>query len=628
MSSDSKKASTEEARKLLDDRVLVLEKEILDIKHQRNQLAPITQLPVEVLAQVFLECAQTPWQASTTGYHGFIDIHMPGCTKWTVVSHVCQRWREVALGCSELWSVLNPRTPEKWLEAMIERSRDNPLSIVDPGLPYILQPEKREVILKALSEPGRWKRVELRGTSAAEDVVKLISHLTSPAPSLTELILNLEGAAHGLTPRVLPWEFLGGEVPCLRSLEISHCHPCWNPEFFTNNLTSLKLTNPPTRKTPYQDTSSGPSPQGLADVLTRIPLLTQLDLEMKLPDMSTISQTFEFAHLQRLRLAGEGGELAGLLGCLRISSALHVEINCAEADELALLSLGCALEKAWATKPATDSLSLWRLPMGGSRMEGTATSSPGTTRFVVSMGRMSSWSQTWEWPSFPKPCRLLGVVYWDHVETLSVQLSFGVGDEKSMEWVAVFERMRRLKTLSLFGEPAREFLKALMHHTAPPAKTGSTNRKDTLPLPYLESLTISGANILLTNKDESKYGPCTQTIIVALRDLVQWIQQRLASGAPKLKQLVFKECGGFSPKVEELVQKLQKAGVAKTVKQEECAAEVQDLDAESDSDDDDDEDSDDYYEGYGYHDNPYLSDDGVCNGCLEFGCEGECGTFG
>ncbi|KAH6901493.1 hypothetical protein BKA70DRAFT_1157706 [Coprinopsis sp. MPI-PUGE-AT-0042] len=626
MSSETPYESVEEARKRLDDRLLALEKEIIDTKHQRNQLAPISRLPVEVMSKIFLDCSRNPWSSPQTTYSPFASLHGPAGTRWTGISHVCHQWREVALGCSELWSLINPNMSAKWIEAMIERSQDTPISIVDFNISYIYNSKKRELLLKVLSDPGRWRSVELRVTDGGDDVSKLICRLTSPAPYLVDLSLNLEGSTFSRSRSALRRDFLGGNVPSLRRLAITHCHPSWNPDLFSNSLTSLKLSNPPVFKLAAGGPFLGPSAQELADILGRIPLLTELDLQMQLPDMTTLEPTgrsFEFLHLRKLCLVGECGELAGLLASLRIPSTARMEISCAKASEATLLLLGCAVEKAWTTHPAIDGLSLWQPPSSvGGRIQGFHASSPGVIPLIISMDIISHW----EWSGLPKAYSLLGVVSWDDVETLDAECSVGLG-EKSMEWIIVFERMKRVKTLNLSGEAAREFTKALTHHTKQPGShSGSTSFTDTVPLPYLDTLIITGANVLLTNKNTSTYGPNTQASIVTLRDIIQWMQRRQVLGAPKLKQVAFKDCYGFSPKVQELFQKLQKLDGAENLSQERCMAEVEDLDAESDSEEED-EDEDDYYDGYGYNGNPYLSDDGVCNACLEPGCEGECEDF-
>lgn len=117
------------------------------------------------------------------------------------------------------------------------------------------------------------------------------------------------------------------------------------------------------------------------------------------------------------------------------------------------------------------------------------------------------------------------------------------------------------------------------------------------------------ASVILNKKNLSIYGPNTQAAILTFQDILEWTQRRSALGAPKLREIVFEHCGGFSPKVKLLFEKLRKLGGAENVVQKMCTAEVDDLDG-LDSDDYEDWDEDD--------------DQGVCNACLEFPCEGEC----
>ncbi|KAH6901500.1 hypothetical protein BKA70DRAFT_1308840 [Coprinopsis sp. MPI-PUGE-AT-0042] len=623
MNSETTYASVDEARRLLDDRVLALEKQIVDIKHQRNQLAPTSRLPVEILTKIFLDQARSAQSPPQAPQHGSTGINSHPSTMWMGISHVCRQWREVALSCSELWSVLNPGIPTKWIEAMIERSKAAPISILNFDISYNQNPKKREILLKVLSEPGRWRRIQLHPTHIRDEVVKLMSRITSPAPSLVELSVNFDGGIYGLTaPRVLPWNFLGASAPSLRRLEMVHCHPSWNPKLFSSSLISLKLSNPPLFKSPLEDIQvpSCPSPRELAEVLDRIPLLTELDLDMKIPDMTTLSptgRTFGFPHLQKLCLVGECEELAGLLGCLRIPPTAHVEVNCTKASEMALLPLGWALDKAWVTKPVIDRVSLWQPPAGGSRIEGSNASSPGINPLLISITRISNW----KWETFPEPRSLLAAICWDHVETLSVECSLGEG----AEWKTLFEKMKRVKNLKLFDESVQEFIKALTHLTriagSPP---GLTNFADTVPLPYLETLMIRRANIILSSKNLSRYGPNTQAMTVTFQDLVEWMQKRRVLGASKLKEVTFKDCGGFSQKVKELLQKLQELGAVENLKRMICRVEVDDFDARSESEEAD-EDEDDCDEGFCYASGD--SDDDVCNACLEPGCEGECEIY-
>ncbi|KAF8870621.1 hypothetical protein BD779DRAFT_520592 [Infundibulicybe gibba] len=61
------------------------------IRHCRNQFIPVARLPPEILSRIFVFTTQ-----------------MVRPEDWTdaarIISHVCRRWREIALDCPKLWS--------------------------------------------------------------------------------------------------------------------------------------------------------------------------------------------------------------------------------------------------------------------------------------------------------------------------------------------------------------------------------------------------------------------------------------------------------------------------------------------------------------------------------------------
>src|SRR5882672_6382746 len=65
---------------------------ILSILTRRNMLIPISILPAEILARIF--------HFSVAGA-SFLRSNRPG---WVSVTHVCRRWRQIALDDSTLWT--------------------------------------------------------------------------------------------------------------------------------------------------------------------------------------------------------------------------------------------------------------------------------------------------------------------------------------------------------------------------------------------------------------------------------------------------------------------------------------------------------------------------------------------
>ncbi|KAH6901499.1 hypothetical protein BKA70DRAFT_1522227 [Coprinopsis sp. MPI-PUGE-AT-0042] len=575
-------SSIEEARRLLDARVLALEKEILDIKSQRNQLAPIARIPLEVLTEIFFECATNLWPMHQRSQHGLnIDLTY---TKWTVVSHVCRQWRDVALGCSELWSLLSPCMPKRWIEAMVERSKASPISVVNleyeiAGLRPERFPNNIQALLTALSATSRWRSVHLRLTHRSDDITKLIPSLNSPNPSLITFSLKVDTRRYGHNLGSLPSDFLGGTAPSLRHLSLEHCQLPWGSSLLHQGLTSLTLVNPPLSKSVTGEHPLCPSAHEFAAVLARLPLLTTLELNMKLPDLGALGRvgtTFEFPSLHNLRLIGECGELAGLFSCLRIPPTTSAQIRCAKASSLSLLSLGRNLERAWTSKPIitdvhwdnnTDIGNSWSAEIYA------GTSGHAVSEIAIIMVRADHWYPSRDSPTnFPHPRNLLGLLSWDHVETVSLVNAFGYGAQ-DVQWNKIFEGMRRVKYLTLVREPAQEFVNALMHFTKPQAISRSAARPARIvPFPQLEKLEIHLCKVIAYAKTLSSYPPehDDRLLIIALDDIARCLRQRFALGGSNINEVLFEACWGFSPEIKAILQKLQNRNVAEKVHHMAC----------------------------------------------------------
>jgi hypothetical protein len=430
-----------------------------------------------------------------------------------------------------------------------------------------------------------------------DKAVELVSGLTSPAPHLIDLSLNFAAVQPA---NILPDNFLGASAPSLRRLELRYCYPSWSSNIFSSSITSLKLLNPPRFGVHPDVRLPVPSTGELAEVLARLRLLTVLDLEMKLPDMSAIAsdgRTFGFPHMQTLRLVGECDEISGLLSCLRLPSTACIAIKCSKADEASLLSLRCSLEKAWTTKPIVDRVSMWRYGVGGGGIVGTTTSPP-TTHLDISMTSINNWQEN----IFPEPSNFIALMNWDHVETWSLECPL----ERGVDWKATLEILKQLKNFEVSGEAVPQVMKALIRLTTSPAS--NINFANTVPFPYLEKLMVYGVNIILNNKNLSRYGSYTRGTTVTFQDIMKWLQQRSALGVPQIKEIAFKDCSGFTSKVKELFGKLGKRfGVANVV-QTACIEEIEDLDGSI----------------YNNYDSDGDRDDDLCNACLHLSCEGEC----
>jgi hypothetical protein len=109
-----------------DTRILELERQLVAVKTEGNNLLPVHRLPPEIVAKVFKliqHGCQTvdeirPWQ--TYDY------------MWLDVMLVCRRFREVAVQTSALWNMVDheTRSPD-WIQLCLERACNQSLCIRD-----------------------------------------------------------------------------------------------------------------------------------------------------------------------------------------------------------------------------------------------------------------------------------------------------------------------------------------------------------------------------------------------------------------------------------------------------------------------------------------------------------------
>ncbi|KAF6761939.1 hypothetical protein DFP72DRAFT_591903 [Ephemerocybe angulata] len=92
----SRNAPTSEHHGDLDQRILDLLSEILTLKTRRNGATTTYRLPVEILSQIFIVLYSMSSKDLTHPVSERVD--------WLRCTFVCHHWREVALGCTELWT--------------------------------------------------------------------------------------------------------------------------------------------------------------------------------------------------------------------------------------------------------------------------------------------------------------------------------------------------------------------------------------------------------------------------------------------------------------------------------------------------------------------------------------------
>ncbi|TFK64145.1 hypothetical protein BDN72DRAFT_846855 [Pluteus cervinus] len=219
-----------ELRKNIDNAIAALSERIRCLCSSRNTLAGINLLPPEVLSRVFLLVRDFAFERAPPARR-ILD--------WLQVTQVSQRWRQIAIDYSSLWTELSGCN-EHLLQLFLSRSRVSPLSLFvhvyrqrTPLCPLVLQYLYRIQNLRILAKLGHWNYA--------------VSDLCFPALELKELEISAEEAYHHNT---LSWppDLLGENAPQLRRLTIRSFPFLGHLPIF-HGLTSFRLEEP-IRRTP------------------------------------------------------------------------------------------------------------------------------------------------------------------------------------------------------------------------------------------------------------------------------------------------------------------------------------------------------------------------------------------
>ena len=277
---------------------------MLSILTRRNTLVPIFIFPAEVLSRIF---------------HFVAFSEKPYSLGWAHVTHVCRRWRQIALDDSTLWthfSTTSSRNKE-WIAERLSRARNAPLVI------EIVGSMEKAVYSLLLGHISHMRELHLRNLSPAHwEIVQAIN--THKAPALEHLELSAN------TSPIVGDSLFKGPLPKLQILCLSQIIFPWS-RVPRGQLTQLKVTLTEEVPTITSKDSQNDDLKQLIGLMVDCPLLEVLTLENCLPaklSESSAGQTIHLPRLSRLCLGGSSSRITNLLKMLKLSSSATLRLQC------------------------------------------------------------------------------------------------------------------------------------------------------------------------------------------------------------------------------------------------------------------------------------------------------------
>ena len=217
-------------RKTIDDEIKASERVTQQLKYRRNALAPISRLPPETLAEIF---SLLPF--SDDDYEGVIYLQR------IRVTHVCHRWREIALRFPYLWNHIDFTILSlAGITEILARAKMAPLHFEAEITPW------NKARFNAFRTQLKAHISHTRHIAISGEFQTTLEQLVTPAPAL--ITLNLTHPS--ISSRYIIPDFLfNGTAPNLTHLELRGCSIGWKSPLL-KGLRTLKIWAPSAHTNP------------------------------------------------------------------------------------------------------------------------------------------------------------------------------------------------------------------------------------------------------------------------------------------------------------------------------------------------------------------------------------------
>ena len=297
---------------------------------------PITLLPVEILSEIMCYMplfydhdapSIHPLDSDLDPSRRFTKDGPIRTPHWVAVSHVCYRWREVALKCKALWTYI-PLVSPAWAQRALTLSNPHPITVridsrdssIDRG--YV----SADALFLALAHMSRIRKIRIRspwGTKYGDRILSFVyGALCSGAPVLEELDL---GSDVPFMVRSGPeWSTMASVIAKLRVLRLEQCFLPADGFLFHSGLTHLRLSG---------TKIMWPTLESLLSTLALMPKLQILELYGVLPSAPSSSSSssdppsLDLPLLKELHLSGATQSMLAVLQSFTLSGNVQVFVT-------------------------------------------------------------------------------------------------------------------------------------------------------------------------------------------------------------------------------------------------------------------------------------------------------------
>lgn len=272
----------------MDADLRAMQRAMTAYKIRRNFVSPSNRLLPELFARVFAFLAEEEPAGDKENTMGILG--------WILVTHVCRRWRQIAIDHASLWQRIPLVMGVRWTEEFLARSRTAPLVFL--GV-------QAQITLPLIHLMGEhlFRTKGLHITVYSGTVSEALALVLSGSADMMEVLeISTVNAHHPpRPPTLLPKSLLDHSAPRLRSLSLRH-----NMRYIfsarshiLSNLVSLDIRM---QSIPNADRSSLDELLGALEHMPVLESLTIVDCLQSPPIMMSADRVVKLGALTSLRL--------------------------------------------------------------------------------------------------------------------------------------------------------------------------------------------------------------------------------------------------------------------------------------------------------------------------------------